>query len=178
MDDQKSGVPNVGDDQNQNQAQQPQPTPVSPKQKEQGPGQSMDQKVAEVAKLMQMSESDKVAKEEGDEYWENYAREIELEKEVLEMGGVEKIDQGEVQVPDKIAKEMGIQNVPGAHSPMSQTTGFSVSGVTLDDNQLTTGIQKPTSSGFKWLAEWFIYQLLKAHYHITRVKDKVIRSKA
>ena len=43
--------------------------------------------------------SDKVAKDEGDQYWENYAREIELEKEIEEMGGVEKIESGEVKVP-------------------------------------------------------------------------------
>ncbi len=161
----------------QDDSNQPIQAPVSPKLKEQLSSASVDQKVEEVAKLMQMGESNKIAKEEGDEYWENYSREIELEKEVLEMGGVEKVDHGDVPVPPQIAKEMGIQPVPSAQTPISQTQYFTVSGVSLTDDQIAQGLQKPTSSGFRWLSEWFIYQLLKAHFLVKKVKGKIVRSK-
>lgn len=120
--------------------------------------------------------ANRVAKEEGDEYWENYAREIELEKEILEMGGIEKIESGEVPIPEKVAGEMGILPSVGAHTPMATVTGFTVRGKSLSDDQLTAGLTKPTSSGFRWLVEWFIYQLLKAHVVIKRVKSRVVRS--
>lgn len=153
----------VGDD----QATQVQQTPVGSGRKEQGSTSGM-----------KMEEADRIAKEEGDEYWENYSREIELEKQVLEMGGVEKINQGEVPMPEQVAKEMGIRSAVNAQSQVGNPqAGFSVSGVSLSDDQVTQGIQKPTSTGFRWLSEWFIYQLLKAHFHIKRVKNKISRSK-
>lgn len=144
---------------------------VGPRLKEQQPveaGRSLDS-------ARDFAEADKVAKKEGDEYWESYAREIELEKQILEMGGVEKVESGEVKVPADVAKEMGIAPVVEVHTPMAQATGFSVGGTSLDDSQLSAGVKKPTSSGLKWLVEWFIYQLLKAHYHVKRIKGKIVR---
>ncbi len=123
------------------------------------------------------SESSQVAKQEGDEYWENYAREIELEKEILEMGGVEKVESGEVALPGEVAAEMGIRPATNIQTPMANVTNFTVRGVSLDDGQLSAGLVKPTSSGFRWLVEWFIYQLLKAHFVITKTKNKIIRKK-
>ena len=125
-----------------------------------------------------MAEADKVAKEEGDDYWENYAREIELEKEILEMGGVEKVESGEVKLPEKVALEMGIRPTTNIQTPMEAAVGFSIRNISLSDDQLSNGLTKPTSSGIRWLVEWFIYQLLKARYHIQRVKGGVIRSKS
>lgn len=121
--------------------------------------------------------ADKIAKEEGDEYWENYAREIELEKEIEELGGVEKVETGEVKVPDNLAKDMGIRPTVNIQTPMATAAGFSIGGVYLTDDQLTLNSKKPVSSGVRWLVEWFIYQLLKAHYHIKRIKGKIFRKK-
>jgi len=104
-------------------------------------------------------EADKVAKEENDEYWETYAREIELEKQIAEMGGVEKVESGEVKIPQDIASQMGIQPTVTIDTPIAQVTDFSIRGVALSDDQLGIGLTKPTSSGFRWLVEWFIYQL-------------------
>lgn len=123
------------------------------------------------------AKSDQVAKQEGDEYWENYAREIELEKEVLEMGGVEKVETGEVKVPQDLAKEMGVKPTVEPGTPMATVTGFSVRGVSLSDDQITLGLKKPTSTGWRWLVEWFIYQLLKAHYFVKKVGGKIVRKK-
>ncbi len=120
-------------------------------------------------------EADRVAKEEGDDYWEKFAREIEVEKEIAEMGGVEKIASGEVPIAADVAKEMGVKPTVTIETPIEKATGFSIRGVSLDDNQITSGSTKPVSSGFRWLIEWFIYQLKKAHYVIKKVKGKIWR---
>jgi hypothetical protein len=121
--------------------------------------------------------ADQVAKNEGDEYWESYAREIELEKAIAEIGGVQKVENGEVALPKEVAKEMGISPTINIQTPMTNVTGFSVSGTTLSDDQLAAGLSKPTSTGFRWLAEWFVYQLLKAHFHLKKVGGRILRSK-
>lgn len=123
-------------------------------------------------------EADKIAKEEGDEYWENYAREIELEKQIAEMGGIEKVESGEVKVPQDVAKQMGIEQTVTIETPIAKVADFSIRGVALTDGQLGIGLTKPTSSGFRWLVEWFIYQLLKAHYFVKKVHGKVFRGKS
>ncbi len=123
------------------------------------------------------AQSNQVAKEEGDEYWESYAREIELEKEIEEMGGIEKVEAGEVKIPAEVAKEMGVTPVVGPQTPMAVATGFSVRGVSLTDDQLTTGRSSPTSTGIRWLVEWFIFQLLRAHFFVKKIKGKIVREK-
>lgn len=116
--------------------------------------------------------------EAGDDYWENYAREIEIEKEIAEMGGVEKVASGEVKIPEDVAKEMGVRPTVEIQTPIAKISDFSIGGTSLSDDQLSSGLTKPTSSGLRWLVEWFIYQLLKAHYFVKKVKGKVIRAKA
>ena len=121
------------------------------------------------------SEANKIAQEEGDEYWEKFAQEIENEKKLAELGGVEKVATGEVKLPEDVAKEIGIKPTVTAETPISETANFSAGGVSLDDNQLTTGKTKPISRGFRWLIEWFIYQLRKAHYVVKKVRGKIWR---
>ena len=155
----------------------PQPVPATKKEFVEPPTQQTTLSVDEI-KVHNTLESDKVAKAEGDEYWENYAREIELEKEIAEMGGVEKVEAGEVKLPEDLAKEMGIKPVTDVQTPMAQvTTDFKVSGVALADETVSVGLKKPTTSGFRWLVEWFIYELLKAHFIIKFVKGKFSRNK-
>lgn len=117
------------------------PTPIPPKLKEQGGAA--------------------IKESGGDEYWEHYAREIELEKEITELGGMEKVESGEVKVPEDIAKEMGISPTVTIDTPIAQATNLTFRGVSLTDDQLKSGLSKPISSGLRWLVEWFIYQLLK-----------------
>lgn len=117
--------------------------------------------------------ADKIAKEEGDEYWESYAREIEIEKEIAQLGGIEKVSSGEVKLPEEVAKEMGIKPVVSIQTPIAEVTDFTIKGISLSDDQLTAGLKKPTSSGFRWLVEWFVYQLLKAHFLVKKVKGKI-----
>lgn len=163
------------DDQN---APVPPPTPPTPpKLKEQAPNIPTPPNFPPVEMSSVTENADAIAKKEGDEYWENYAREIELEKKILEMGGIEKVESGEVSVPENIAKEMGIKPAVTAETPIAKVTDFSVRGVSLSDDQIGTGLKKPTSSGFRWLVEWFIYQLLKAHFVLKKVKGKILRQK-
>lgn len=124
-----------------------------------------------------VSEADKIAKEEGDEYWERFSREIELEKKIEELGGIEKVETGEVKLPEKEAREMGIKPTVTIETPIEKATGFSIRSLSLSDDQLTTGLTKPTSSGLRWLVEWFIYQLLKAHYFVKRIKGRIFRER-
>lgn len=127
-------------------------------------------------KIHDTTEGDKVAKSEGDVYWENYAKEIEIEKEIAELGGVEKVESGEVKLPEAIAKEMGIQPTVTIETPIKKTLDdFTVRGVTLSDDQLNAGMKKPTTSAFRWLVEWFVAQLKKAHYVVKSVGGKMKR---
>lgn len=152
------------------------PTPTAPKQKEYPPFAPpipvTEHDVHDKAK------ADQIAKEEGDEYWEKYAREIELEKEIAEIGGVEKVESGEVKIPKELAEQMGIKVAVTIDTPIANLpSDFSVRGVTLDDTKLSEGGKKPISSAFRWLVEWFILQLKKAHFIVKLIKGKVTRTK-
>ncbi len=99
-----------------------------------------------------------------------------MEKEIAEIGGIEKVESGEVKVSPEIAEKMGIRPTVTAQTPIKNVIpGFSVKGVALSDDQLGVGLTKPTSSGFRWLVEWFIYQLLKAHFVVKKVSGKIFR---
>jgi len=171
-DDSNGVVPSVSDDQSDQGLNPPTLNPTPARQKEAG----VSDTVAAEAKIHDIAEGDKVAKSEGDEYWENYAREIELEKEIAELG-VEKVESGEVKLPENLASQMGIKASVNIDTPMSQTnSNFSVSGVSLTDDQINVGIKTPPHKGFRWLVEWFIYQLRKAHYIVKLIRGKVTRS--
>lgn len=113
------------------------------------------------------AEADKVAKEENDQYWEAFAAEIEGEKKVLEAGGMEKIEKGEAVISPELAKEMGIKPVAPVQ-PTNDKSAFSIRGVSFSDGQISAGMKAPTASGVRWLVEWFVLQLMKAHFHIKK----------
>ncbi len=121
------------------------------------------------------AEADTIAAEEGDEFWKEYAQEIETELEIKEMGGVEKVASGEVQLPEEIAKEMGVKPVYDVGPAQNKPTVFSIKGLSLSDDQLSQDIIAKEDTAVRWLAEWFIYQLKKAHYQVKVVKGKVLR---
>ncbi len=122
------------------------------------------------------AEADKVAKEENDEYWLKFSKEIEAEKEAVEVGGMEKISNAEAVITPKLAAEMGVKPTP---TPISQHQGddFTVRGVSLTDDQITMGAKKSSAFSLRWLVEWFVYQLLKAHFLVKRVHGKFVRQK-
>lgn len=113
------------------------------------------------------AEADKVAKEENDEYWEKFSAEIEAEKKVQELGGLEKMEKGEAVISPELAAEMGVKPV-AVLEPTADKNAFSVRGVSFSDDQIGAGMKAPTSTGVRWLVEWFVLQLLKAHFHIKK----------
>jgi hypothetical protein len=94
------------------------------------------------------------------------------------MGGIEKVEKGEVKLPENIAKEMGIKPVVNVDTPIvTATDAFKVSNVSLTDDQMAQGSTKPINSAFRWLIEWFILQLRKARYLVKKVHGKIVRQK-
>jgi hypothetical protein len=142
------------------------PAPLgSPSRKEAGPiGEA---KPAEQLGQPNWAEADKVAKEENDEYWEKFATEIEGEKKALEVGGMEKIEKGEAVISPELAKEMGVKPVAPVQSTTDKSV-FSARGVSFSDDQISAGMKAPNTTGIRWLVEWFVLQLMKAHFHIKK----------
>ncbi len=107
-------------------------------------------------------------------YWTEYGKELELEKEIEKLG-VEKVESGEVKLPEKAAREMGIKPTVTADTPMEAV--FKVAGVALTDDQIAAGKKKSIIKSIRWLAEWFIYELLKAGFIVKWVKGKFERKR-
>lgn len=102
-------------------------------------------------------------------YWEEYGREIELEKELEELG-IQKVEEGEVELPPRIAEEMGVK-------PFVPSIPQMIGGKTpLTDDQIAQGVKKYrlTDSVF-WLAEWCLKKLKQAHVKIKWAKGKLLR---
>lgn len=130
-------------------------------------------KPSEVVGQPNWAEADKVAKEENDEYWEKFSAEIEAEKKVQELGGLEKMEKGEAVITPELAAEMGVKPV-SVPEPTTDKSAFSVRGVSFSDDQIAAGMKAPTSTGVRWLVEWFVLQLLKAHFHIKKSWSGVV----
>jgi hypothetical protein len=109
-------------------------------------------------------------------YWKKYGKEIEVEDEVRELG-LEKVENGEVEIPEKLAKEMGVEEYVTHETDFHKATGFSIAGVSLTDDQITFGRKQPIKKSLRWLVEWFIMELLKAKYIVKWIKGKFSRAK-
>ena len=118
--------------------------------------------------LIDMAEADRIAKEEGDEYWEKFGKEIEAEKEADEAESARK-----TELKNQIASEKETVK-PDSHIEKVEKA-FTVSGVSLTDDQITTGKQQPVKKSLRWLVEWFIYEILKAHIIFKWIKGKFKR---
>lgn len=129
------------------------------------------------AETVDLKVADKIAREEKDEYWETFGHEIELEKEIAELG-VEKVENGAVKLPEDVAEEMGIAPTVTIETPIHEAVpGFSARGVVLTDETLSFGKAQPTTKSFRWLTEWFIYELLKGGFIVKLIKGKIQREK-
>lgn len=100
---------------------------------------------------------------------------MEAEKEIKELG-IEKVESGEVPVPEDLAKEMGLEHPVTAETPFEKALDFKISGVSLTDDQITVGKKQPIQKSFRWLVEWFIMELLKAKYLVAWIKGKFKRT--
>lgn len=150
----------------------PPPPPASGTSKEKGPISAVSESFTE-SKV-----AGEIADKEGDEYWKAYGREIELEKELGELGAENSVEP-QVTLPREIAEAHGIKpTITEETSFHDATGGFSVSGVSLSDSQLTTGKKQPIDRSFRWMVEWFIYELLKAHFLVKFAKGEISREKS
>ncbi|MDO8515059.1 MAG: hypothetical protein Q7S14_01040 [bacterium] len=111
-----------------------------------------------------------------EEYPKLYKDEIKLEKEIEDLG-IEKVESGEISVPDDLAKQMGLESVVTAESEFHRATDFKIAGISLTDDQLSAGKKQSISKSLRWLVEWFIYELLKARFIVQWVKGRAKRIK-
>lgn len=94
--------------------------------------------------------------------------EVEVAPE-LERIGVEK--RGEtIKLPPDVRK-MGVKAV-GPTQPATTTTTIPLP---LTDDQIVVGLHAKIISSLRWLAEWCIRQLKKAHYHLKVIAGHAVR---
>lgn len=99
---------------------------------------------------------------------EEIGTEVELTPE-LERVGLQK--HGEtIELPPDVAK-MGVTAV-GPTQPVVTTGAVKLP---LSDDQIITGLHAQIITSLRWLAEWCIRQLKKAHLHLTKTGGKIIR---
>ena len=68
---------------------------------------------------------------------------------------------------------MGVQAL-GMAQPVTTATTVQLP---LTDDQILTGLHAQIMTSLKWLAEWCIRQLKKAHVHLKNMGGKVVREK-
>jgi len=99
---------------------------------------------------------------------EEAVADIELEPEV-EASGIEKRSETINLPPD--VKQMGVEAV-GPAQPHGSGTSVKLP---LGDDQIVQGLHVQIVSSLRWLVEWCIRQLKKAHLHLRLVAGKAIR---
>lgn len=106
----------------------------------------------------------------GREVIEEVGKEIEPGKEI-EKAGVE-LKKEEVKVPPSIEK-LGVRAVgPAAPSPPPTIS------LPLTDDQVVGGLTVPLLFSLRWLAEFCLRQLKKAHIGLKRISGRIVRFKA
>lgn len=101
---------------------------------------------------------------------EEISTEVELEPG-LEAIGVEKKSET-ITLPEDV-KKMGVQAV-GPSQPVTQTTAVPLP---LTDDQIVIGLHAQIISSLRWLAEWCIRQLKKAHLHLKTIAGHAVRER-
>jgi hypothetical protein len=94
--------------------------------------------------------------------------EMELEPD-LEQAGVEKIS-GSVELPPDMVK-MGVQSISPTQ-PISQTPTVNLP---IPDDLVEKGLHVQFFYSLRWLAEWCIKKLKKAHIHLKNLGGKILR---
>lgn len=99
---------------------------------------------------------------------EETVAEVELEPD-MEAAGVQKISETIELPPDM--KKMGVQAVgPTQPIPTAATVQLP-----LSDDQIVVGLHAQIISSLRWLAEWCIRKLKKAHVHLKKMGGGVVR---
>ena len=93
---------------------------------------------------------------------------IELEPSLEAIGVTKKSET--IQLPPDVAR-MGVQAV-GPNQPVAFT---GVIKLPLTDDQIIVGLHAQIVSSLRWLAEWCLRQLKKAHIHLKSMGGKIVR---
>ncbi len=156
-----SNIGNVSNGQNQNPTLtsivQPQPPLSSPQPASGG----MQKEVEPPAPLESTTSSEPVSLEET-------MGEMELEPD-LEQAGLQKVSETIDLPPDMV--KMGAQTV-GMTQPVATTTTVKLP---INDDQIIIGLHMKIYSSLRWLAEWCLKKLKKAHIHLKKMGGKTIR---
>lgn len=139
---------NLPDDQN--------PRGVNPVQPPATPGLQKEHEVApqsEVARL------------------EELVTEMELTPEV-ERVGVEKRSET-ITLPEDV-RQMGVETTGPAQPLETKPIGPELP---LSDEKIEQGLHANIFSSFKWFAWWCVRQLQKAHFHLKKIGNRIVRER-
>lgn len=100
---------------------------------------------------------------------ENLDREIELTKEVKDIG-VEKI-QGTIELPPDV-KKLGVTQ-SGSQTPV--VAPLVTISLPLSDEQIISGSQAPITSAIKWLSVWCLKRLKSLRLTLKNIHGKIVR---
>lgn len=95
---------------------------------------------------------------------------VELSPEV-EASGVQKKSET-IDLPPDI-RQMGVEAV----GPTQPHGGGTTVKLPLDDTQIVQGLHAQILNSLRWLAEWCIRQLKKAHFHLRVISGQVVRER-
>ena len=93
---------------------------------------------------------------------------IELEPSLEAIGVTKKSET--IQLPSDVAR-MGVQAV----GPTQPVVFTGVIKLPLTDDQIIVGLHAQIISSLRWLAEWCLRQLKKAHIHLKSMGGKTVR---
>jgi len=98
---------------------------------------------------------------------EEVRKELEIAPEVKE-AGVE-VQKEEIELPPPLPR-MGVTQT-GAELPVSVPAAIPP----LTDDKIVTGLGAPILASLRWLVEWCLKQLKKAHVKLKKVHGRIIR---
>ena len=101
---------------------------------------------------------------------EEIVSDVELAPE-LEQAGVKTFSDS-IELPPDV-KKMGVV-AQGPTQPMTTTATIKLP---LSDDQVLVGLHANIMSSLRWMAQWCIRQLKKAHLHLKEVGGKAVRER-
>jgi len=106
-------------------------------------------------------------------FMEEVGKELELPPEV-ERAGVKTRES--IEMPPDMQKMQSQIPAGGAQAqPASQSVTISLP---IDDQKVVAGARENPAKSLRWLAEWCLLQLKKAHLTLKTVAGKIVRQKA
>lgn len=99
--------------------------------------------------------------------------EIEMPKEVEQTGVTMLHDT--IELPPDV-KKLGV-SAAGSTMPVATTTTLPPVALPISDDQVVTGLHQHVTNALRWLSEWCIMRLKKAHVALKIVHGKIIRVK-